>query len=121
MYLLLDECCPKSLVGIADGHGHTAQRTLAIAALGRQATDAAIFAFAREVRAVVVTVNAGDFLALAARAPDHPGLILLPSLPPGETGLLFKKAIRAADEALREPGGVIRIDTAGRIRRLGPA
>ena len=119
MYLLLDECCPKSLIGIADGVGHTAQRTLAIAELGRQATDAAIFAFACEARAIVVTVNAGDFLALAARVPDHPGLILLPSLPPGETGQLFRKVLRAADEALRKPGGVIRIDRAGRLHRSG--
>ena len=65
LYRLLDECCPKSLVGIAGGLGHTAQRTLAIAELGRQATDAAIFAFAGEARAIVVTVNAGDFLVLA--------------------------------------------------------
>ncbi|SFL80889.1 DUF5615 family PIN-like protein [Methylobacterium pseudosasicola] len=119
MYLLLDECCPKSLVGIADGLGHTAQRTLAIAELGRQATDAAIFAFACEARAVVVTVNAGDFLALAARVPDHPGLILLPSSPPGETGRLFRKALRAAEDALRRPGSVIRIDRAGRLHSLG--
>ncbi|MCJ2123266.1 DUF5615 family PIN-like protein [Methylobacterium sp. J-077] len=119
MYLLLDECCPKSLVGIADGLGHTAQRTLVVAELGRQATDAAIFAFACEARAVVVTVNAGDFLALAARVPDHPGPILLPSLPPSETGQLFRKVLGAADEALRKPGGVIRIDRAGRLHRLG--
>jgi predicted nuclease of predicted toxin-antitoxin system len=112
LYLLLDECCPKSLIGIADGLGHTAQRTLAIAELGRQATDAAIFAFACEARAIVV-------LALAARVPDHPGLVLLPSLPPGETGQLFRKVLRAADEALRKPGGVIRINRAGRRHRSG--
>ncbi|CAM2843059.1 hypothetical protein JHFBIEKO_2032 [Methylobacterium mesophilicum] len=119
MYLLLDECCPKSLVGIAEGLGHTAQRTVAVAELGRQATDAAIFAFGCAVGAIIVTVNAGDFLALAARMPAHPGLILLPSLPPSQTSLLFRKLLKAADEALRKPGGVIRIDTAGRIHRIG--
>ncbi|SFI64966.1 hypothetical protein SAMN02799642_02420 [Methylobacterium brachiatum] len=67
----------------------------------------------------MVTVNAGDFLGLAARVPDHPGLILLPSLPPGETGQLFRKVLRAADEALRKPRGVIRIDRAGRLHRSG--
>lgn len=120
MYLLLDECCPKSLIGIANDGGHTAQRTLEIAGLGRQATDAAIFSFARMVGGIVVTVNAGDFLALAAQVPDHPGLILLPSLPPAETGRLFRQALSAADRAFRTPGGVVRVDAAGRVRRAVP-
>lgn len=119
MYLLLDECCPRSLVGVASDLGHTAQRTLEIAGLGRQATDAAIFAFACAVRGTVVTVNAGDFLALAARVPNHPGLILLPSRTPAETGRLFRQALAAADSALRAPGSVVRIDAVGRIHHIG--
>lgn len=115
MYLLLDECCPKSLVAVAESCGHTAQRTIEIGDLGRQATDAAIFAFACEAGGVVVTVNAGDFLALAARVPDHPGLILLPSRPPAETGSLFRRALPSTEAALRKPGCVIRVDAAGRV------
>jgi hypothetical protein len=65
MYLLLDECCGKALVGIAERAGHTAQRTVEVAMLGRQAPDLEIFEFARQVGAVFVTVNRGDFIALA--------------------------------------------------------
>ncbi|MCJ2053637.1 DUF5615 family PIN-like protein [Methylobacterium sp. J-070] len=119
MYLLLDECCPKSLLAVAEARGHTAQRTLEIAGLGRQASDDAIFAFACQVGGIIVTVNAGDFLRLAKRVPEHPGLILLPSVPPTATASLFRRAVLAADEALRAPGSVIRIDPAGRIRHAG--
>jgi hypothetical protein len=39
MYLLLDECCAKSLVAVAEALGHSAQRTIEVADLGpRQAT-----------------------------------------------------------------------------------
>jgi predicted nuclease of predicted toxin-antitoxin system len=57
MFLLLDECCGKALVGVAAKAGHTAQRTFEVAVLGRQAPDADIFEFAGRVDAVFVTVN----------------------------------------------------------------
>lgn len=67
-----------------------------------------------------MTVNAGDFPALATQVRDHPGLILLPSLPPAKTGRLFRHAVAAADRAFRTPGGVVQIDAAGRVRHAGP-
>lgn len=79
MYLLLDECCGKALVAVAQEAGHVAQRTIEVTVLGPQAPDQDIFDFARRVGAVFVTVNRGDFIELAGRGRDHPGVILIPS------------------------------------------
>jgi len=53
MYLLFDECRGKALVAVAEAAGHTAQRTIEVAVLGRQAPDQDIFDFARRVGAVL--------------------------------------------------------------------
>lgn len=81
MFLLLDECCAKSLIRVAEQEGHTAQRTTDVGELGPAATDHDIFLFARRSGAVLVTINAGDFLRLSKPHSDHCGLLLLPSLP----------------------------------------
>ena len=80
MYLLFDECCATALVKFAEALGHTAQRSVDVAGLGRGASDDDVFAFARQGGAIVVTVNRSDFVVLAA-VQDHPGVLLIPSLP----------------------------------------
>lgn len=116
MYLLLDECCGKALVGVAARAGHTAQRTVEVAALGRQAPDQDIFDFARSVGAVFVTVNRGDFIALAGRGRGHPGVILIPSLPHADLKPLFEAVLRAAEPLFASTTNLfVEIDTAGTI------
>lgn len=40
-------------------------------------SDAEAFAFAQAGAMITITCNRDDFLALAARHPEHPGLIIL--------------------------------------------
>jgi predicted nuclease of predicted toxin-antitoxin system len=116
MYLLLDECCGKALVGIAERAGHTAQRTVEVAVLGRQAPDLEIFEFARQVGAVFVTVNRGDFIALAGHGRRHPGVILIPSLPTAELRPFFEAALRAAEPLIAAtPNLFVEVDAGGTI------
>ena len=65
MYLLLDECCGRHLVRLAANLGHAAQRSIEVAVLRRQASDDAVFDFARAAGAIMVTVNRSDFASLA--------------------------------------------------------
>jgi predicted nuclease of predicted toxin-antitoxin system len=102
MYLLLDECCGKSLVALAADAGHTAQRTVEVAALGRGAPDKDIFDFARRHDAIVVMINRGDFISLADLGRDHPGVVLIPSLPLAKLRPLFLAALKAAEKILTE-------------------
>jgi len=39
--------------------------------------DHQAFAYAREHRLITITCNRGDYLALGAEYPDHPGIIVL--------------------------------------------
>lgn len=111
MYLVIDECCGKKLKPVAEDQGHAAQRSIEIGQLGQGAADADIFAFAAENRAVVVTINQGDFLALARQSISRPGLILMPSLRGFELAKLFKAtlprlaaAFSVADDAIMQVG-----------------
>ncbi len=116
MYLLLDECCGKALVKVAAGAGHTAQRTLEVAVLGRQAPDHDIFDFARGIGAVFVTINRGDFIHLAARGREHAGVILLPSLPRAQLLPLFSAALAAAEPLFSAEANLfVEINEAGEI------
>lgn len=116
MYLLLDECCGKALVEVAEKAGHTAQRTVEVAVLGRQAPDQDIFEFARRVGAVFVTVNRGDFIALAGQGCERPGVILIPSLPNAALRPLFEAVVRAAEPLFAAtPNLFVEIDAAGAI------
>ena len=119
MYLVIDECCGKKLKPAADDQGHAAQRSIEIGQLGQGATDADIFAFATENGAVVVTINQGDFLALAKQSSSRPGLILLPSLRGVELAKLFKAALPglAAAFAIAEDA-IMQVDADGKIQRL---
>jgi hypothetical protein len=48
----------------------------------------------------VVTVNRGDFIALATRARRHTGVILIPSLPAARLRPLFEAVLAAAEPLL---------------------
>jgi predicted nuclease of predicted toxin-antitoxin system len=114
MYLLLDECCGKALVRLAESAGHTAQRTVEVGVLGRQAPDHDIFEFAGRVGAVFVTVNRGDFIGLAAKGREHPGVILIPSLPHAQLRPFFQAVLAAAGPLVAEtPNLFVEIDAAG--------
>jgi predicted nuclease of predicted toxin-antitoxin system len=116
MFLLLDECCGKTLVAVAEKAGHTAQRTVEVAVLGRQAPDADIFEFSRRMGTVFVTVNRGDFIALAAQGREHPGVILIPSLPNRILRPLFEAVLAAAEPLFAAtPNLFVEIDSAGTI------
>jgi predicted nuclease of predicted toxin-antitoxin system len=116
MYLLLDECCAKALVTVALLRNHRVERTIAIGSLGRGAADEDIFAFARQHGAVVVTINRGDFIALARYGNDHPGVILLPSVPRPDLVALFELVLPVAEQVLGErTNAFVEIDAAQRI------
>ena len=118
MYLLLDECCGKALVRVADAAGHTAQRTVAIGVLGGQAPDHDIFDFAQRAGAVFVTVNRGDFIEPAAKGRAHPGVPLIPSLPHTELRPLIEKVLAVAGPLIADPSNVfVEIDAAGVVTR----
>jgi predicted nuclease of predicted toxin-antitoxin system len=116
MYLLLDECCAKSLVAVAEKLGHCVQRTIDVAALGRQAADTDIFAFACGADAIVVTINRGDFIALATRSTDHAGVIILPSVPVRPLAALFEAVLLAASSIFDAERNVfVEIDAEGAV------
>jgi predicted nuclease of predicted toxin-antitoxin system len=118
MFFLIDECCAKGLVRIAQTAGHAAQRTIEVAALGRAADDSSIFQFARRTGAVLVTVNAIDFQKLAART-DHHGIVSLPAVrEPGQSALFRRTLPVLARHLSQAPNRVVEVDAAGTIRVL---
>ncbi len=115
MYLLLDECCGKALVKIAEALGHSAQRSVDVGVLGRGATDDAVFAFARQSGAVLVTVNRADFIDIAAAGP-HVGVLLIPSLPNRQLRPLFQALLKTAEPLLAAQDGLfVEVDASGTI------
>jgi predicted nuclease of predicted toxin-antitoxin system len=115
MYLLLDECCGKALVRFAEALGHTAQRSVDVAALGRGATDDEVFAFARQGGAVVVTVNRADFIEIAAGS-SHPGVLLIPSLPNRKLRPLFELLLKTAEPLLQhQPDLFVEVSADGSV------
>jgi predicted nuclease of predicted toxin-antitoxin system len=115
MYLLIDECCGKGLVAVAERLGHTAQRTIAVGALGPQASDPEIFEFARRTQAVIVTANRLDFLRLAVRSQAHSGVILLPSLPSASLRRLFERALVVGETLFETPNLLVEAKANGEI------
>jgi predicted nuclease of predicted toxin-antitoxin system len=88
-----------------------------IAAL-RAASDAEIWEYAFQNDAIVVTINAGDFLVLARGAELHPGLIVLrrSGLSPDDQWRFREPAIRLglSEEAGRSlVNSIIEITGAG--------
>ena len=115
MFLLIDECCGKSLVVVAQQFGHSAQRSIEVQALGRGASDAEIVEFARRHGAVIVTNNSADFLAAAAGI-DHPGMILLPNVVGKTAARLFRHVLPIAGRIVAERrGAFVSVDEQGEV------
>jgi predicted nuclease of predicted toxin-antitoxin system len=75
MKILLDENLSPTLVQKLGNLGIAAQH---VAHLGKSGfSDSALWRYAYEHEQVVVTINAADFLRLAAASPLHAGLIVL--------------------------------------------
>lgn len=116
MYLLIDECCGKALVRVAEDLGHTAQRTRDIAELGQGAADWEIFRFARKAGAILVTANCRDFEALASHEAPHPGMIFVPPILGGELARLFRIAVPIAETIFDgSENQVVEVQESGRI------
>ena len=75
MKLLIDENLNPRLARWACESGVPAEAVVHVGLSG--ATDAAVFATAFSQDQVVVTVNVGDFITLAAGVDLHPGVIAL--------------------------------------------
>jgi len=73
--LLIDENLSPRLARWACESGVTAEAVVHVGLAG--ATDGAVFARAFSQNQVVVTVNVGDFITLAAGVDLHPGVIVL--------------------------------------------
>jgi hypothetical protein len=68
------------------------------------------------VNAVLVTINRGDFIALAARGRAHPGVILLPSVPTQVLRARFAAVLHAAEPLLGTTTSLfVEIDAKGTI------
>lgn len=117
MYLLIDECCSKGLVKVAQSLGHTAQRTISVRALGRAASDADIHQFASRNGAILVTENSADFRELAGQGKAHPGIILMPNIVGKEAAMLFKKLLPEAERVFTGKQNMfVEIDEGGLIK-----
>ena len=75
MQLLIDENLSPRVARWACEAGYPAEAAVHVGLAG--ATDAVVFAYAYRRSQVVVTVNVGDFMTLAASLDDHPGVIAL--------------------------------------------
>ena len=75
MLLLIDEKLSPRIVCWACEEGHPAEAAVHVGLGG--ADDEDVFAHAFQRDQVVVTLNVGDFMRLAAAAELHPGVIVL--------------------------------------------
>lgn len=75
MQLLIDENLSPRLARWACEHGYPAEAAVHVGLAG--APDSSVFAQAFSRDQVVVTVNVGDFMTLAAGIEVHPGVIAL--------------------------------------------
>lgn len=75
MNLLIDENLSPRLVRWACEQGYPAEAVAHVGLSG--ARDQTVFAYAYRRNQVVVTVNVGDFMALALGLEVHPGVIAL--------------------------------------------
>ncbi|WP_102959936.1 DUF5615 family PIN-like protein [Mangrovicella endophytica] len=95
MRFLVDAQLPPGLATFLEEQGHRAEH---VARIGRgEAPDAEIYAYARSVRAVIVTKDA-DFLSLAAADP-HPTPIVWVRIG-NATNAVLRRAFSCALEEL---------------------
>lgn len=127
MKLLLDENLSPHLVPRAAALGLYAAHVVRLGLAGQ--SDPAIFRYAFAHDFTVATINAGDFLTLAAGIDLHPGLIVLRAggLTADEQWAHLEPALhhclRQADAAAALVNHVVEITGIGRFRRyaLPPA
>jgi predicted nuclease of predicted toxin-antitoxin system len=72
---LIDECCAKSLTGIAHAAGFEAHHVVELGLAGRQDYELKDIILRKEF--TFVTNNAEDFLRIFEATELHPGLIIL--------------------------------------------
>jgi len=70
----LDHDVPRHLADVLSRHGHEVK--LVPEVMSPESVDHEVFAYAVKEKAIMVTCNRNDFLALAAGQP-HPGLIVV--------------------------------------------
>lgn len=75
MKFFLDHDVPADLAPILRHWDHEAIMLREV--LPVDTPDHQAFAYAREHRLITITCNRGDYLALGAEYPDHPGIIVL--------------------------------------------
>lgn len=75
MKFFLDHDVPADLAPILRHWDHEAVMLREV--LPVDTPDHQAFAYAREHRLITITCNRGDYLALGAEYPDHPGIIVL--------------------------------------------
>lgn len=98
MKLLLDENVSPRLVGLLAARGIPARHVAHAGLIGSR--DDVVFAVALAADEVVVTVNAEDYLELAAGTELHPGIIVLRegSLTADEQWMRLQRALEAVSE-----------------------
>ena len=74
MRFFLDHDVPRHLADVLRRHGHEVE--LVPEVMSPEAGDEEVFAYAADKKAIMLTCNRNDFLALAAQH-SHPGLIVL--------------------------------------------
>ena len=74
MRFFLDHDVPRHLAEVLRRHGHEVE--LVPDVMSPEADDEEVFLYAVEQKAIMLTCNRNDFLALAAKHP-HSGLIVL--------------------------------------------
>jgi predicted nuclease of predicted toxin-antitoxin system len=113
MFPLLDENIAACAVG--GGTLYTAQRSVEIRALGRGADDQAIYDFARQQGAVLVTQNRDDFATLAIRRGPI-SVIVLPSVAPRTQHAMLRHAVPIAEQVFAaDPGRFVEVLPDGRV------
>ena len=105
MRLFLDECLsPRVANELMAEEGHYVVHPRNQGGLG--AADHTVLARCIKDNLVIVTENAADFRALAARADIHPGMIILPCLDRMQAKALIKTVI-AHLQQLGDPADVM--------------
>lgn len=112
MKFLIDECLTVDLVSIATRAGHEAQHVARSGKAGWQDWNLMRYATADDY--VMVTNNRGDFRALYAREPLHPGLVIIVPNAGRENQLrLFQFALEVLAETGEPVNRALEIDVEG--------
>lgn len=118
MKLLLDENVSPRLVGLLAARGIPARHVAHAGLIGSR--DDVVFAAALAADEVVVTVNAEDYLDLAAGTDLHPGIIVLRegSLTADEQWVRLQRALDVVGERDELVNLVVEVRSASEVRVL---